>query len=62
MTKKIRYAVVGTGRQGTAAAYDMAKWGNAESILLTDYDLERAAHAAEWVNRLMGREVATSTT
>jgi lysine 6-dehydrogenase len=61
MTKKIRYAVVGTGRQGTAAAYDMAKWGNAESILLTDYDLERAAHAAEWVNRLMGREVATST-
>ncbi len=28
------YAVLGAGRQGTAAAYDMAHWGDAERVLL----------------------------
>ena len=28
------YAVLGAGRQGTAAAYDMAKRGNADRVLI----------------------------
>ena len=37
------YAVVGAGRQGTAAAYDMAKHGDAEKVLIGDqiYSLQQ---------------------
>jgi lysine 6-dehydrogenase len=53
------YAVVGAGRQGVAAAYDLAVRGNASRVLFLDID-ERAAHrAAEQVNALVGRRVAT---
>ena len=52
------YAVLGAGRQGTAAAYDMARWGDAQRITLADYDLEVARRAAERVNALVGRSVA----
>jgi lysine 6-dehydrogenase len=31
-----RYVVLGSGRQGTAAAYDLAKFGQAESLLMAD--------------------------
>jgi len=41
------YAVLGAGRQGTAAAYDMACWGDAGRVVLADYDLEVARRAAE---------------
>ena len=44
------YAVLGAGRQGTAAAYDMARWGDAHHVILADYDLEVAHRAAERVN------------
>ena len=46
MTKKLSYAVIGAGRQGTAAAYDLAKWGNAEQIVLADYDFFTFAFAS----------------
>ncbi|HVN52919.1 MAG TPA: saccharopine dehydrogenase C-terminal domain-containing protein [Anaerolineaceae bacterium] len=52
-----RYAVFGSGRQGTAAAYDLARWGEAESVLLADQDLEAACVAAGRVNDLIGGEV-----
>lgn len=52
------YAVIGSGRQGTAAAYDLARFGEAASLLLVDASLEQAERAAERVNRLTGREVA----
>lgn len=55
---KYTYAVLGAGRQGTASAYDMARWGEAERVILCDQDLEIAAKAAERVNRLVGRRVA----
>jgi lysine 6-dehydrogenase len=55
---KYTYAVLGAGRQGTAAAYDIARWGEAERIILCDRDLEIAGKAAERVNRLVGRRVA----
>ncbi len=53
-----RYAVIGSGRQGTAAAYDFAKFGEADDIVLGDLSLARARRAATRVNRLVGREVA----
>jgi lysine 6-dehydrogenase len=53
-----KYAVLGAGRQGTAAAYDMSRWGDAERIILADYDLEVARHAAERVNQLMDKDIA----
>lgn len=58
MTNPYHYAVVGAGRQGVAAAYDMAKWGSAASILLADADGEAAARAAARINSLIGQELA----
>lgn len=52
------YAVLGAGRQGTAAAYDMARWGEAGRVLLADRELETAQRAAQRVNQLMGTKVA----
>jgi len=52
------YAVLGAGRQGTASAYDMAHWGEAERVILIDRDLEIAERAAQRVNHLIGANVA----
>jgi lysine 6-dehydrogenase len=52
------YIVLGAGRQGTAAAYDLAKFGDGERVTLADLSLEQAKAAAERVNELMGRPVA----
>ena len=52
------YAVVGAGRQGTAAAYDMARFGDAARVKVADADLGAAHRAAERVNGLLGRKVA----
>lgn len=52
------YAVLGSGRQGTAAAYDMAEFGKANRVLLTDINLQTARAAAERVNKQAGRKVA----
>lgn len=53
-----KYVVLGAGIQGTAAAYDMAKYGEAESVLLLDVSQEIAQKSADRVNKLMGKEVA----
>jgi lysine 6-dehydrogenase len=55
------YAVLGAGRQGTAAAYDMARWGEAKRVLLADRDLAIAELAAHRVNQLIGSKVAEAT-
>jgi lysine 6-dehydrogenase len=52
------YAILGSGRQGTAAAFDVARWGDAQRVLLADYDLKVARRAADRVNKLMGKTVA----
>jgi lysine 6-dehydrogenase len=52
------YAVLGAGRQGIAAAYDMARWGDARRVILADRDLEIARRAAERVDRLVGKGIA----
>lgn len=54
---KYTFVVLGAGRQGTAAAYDMACWSNARQVIIADYDQDRAGQAAERVNQLVGRPV-----
>ncbi len=51
-----RYAVLGAGRQGIAAAYDMARFGDAEAVIVADADAALAAAAAERVGRLTGSD------
>jgi lysine 6-dehydrogenase len=55
------YVIIGSGRQGTSAAYDLARFGEAEHILMADASLEAAQKAADRVNRLIGRGVASAT-
>ena len=52
------YAVLGGGRQGTAAAYDMARFGGAERVRVADISGAAAQASADRVNRLIGRPVA----
>jgi len=60
-TMAYTYTVLGAGRQGTAAAYDMARWGDASRVLLVDRDLAIAELAAQRVNQLIGSKVAVGT-
>lgn len=53
------YAVVGAGRQGVAAAFDLAVRGDASRILFLDLDEAAAAGAAARVNALTGRDLAS---
>jgi lysine 6-dehydrogenase len=54
------YAVLGAGRQGTAAAYDLARRGDAGNLLIADMDLSRAQRAAGRVNDLIGDDAASA--
>ena len=54
-----KYAVLGAGRQGIAAAYDLAKFGQAEEILLVDINPDLARIGAERVNKLIGKQIVT---
>jgi len=53
-----RYVLLGAGRQGVAAAYDLGRFGEADDILLCDLHLDVAASAAAKLNTLLGRPVA----
>ncbi len=55
-----RYGIIGAGRQGIASAYDFAKFGHADEIVLGDIDAQAAKAAADRINRLTGRHVASS--
>jgi lysine 6-dehydrogenase len=55
-----RYGIVGAGRQGTAAAYDLIVRGEAASVVLADIDSASVRKAAERVNRLTGSERASA--
>ena len=52
-----RFLIVGAGKQGTAAAYDLAQHAAAERITLADLDGARAEAAADRIDRLVGRKV-----
>mgnify|MGYP001219183110 CR=1 FL=1 len=56
--EKIKYAVIGSGRQGVACAYDLAKNGNAYSVLLLDIDINLAKNGADRINKLLDTNVA----
>ena len=53
-----RFAVIGAGRQGTAAAYDLARFGEAEAIWMGDGDRAQAERSARRVNELIGLPLA----
>jgi lysine 6-dehydrogenase len=56
--KQYTYLVLGAGRQGTAAAYDMVRWGEAKSVVLADMDLDAAKQAAGRVNKMLRTDIA----
>lgn len=58
MKEQYNYMVLGAGRQGTAAAYDMALWGDANRVVLADINWEAARKATERVNALLDRQIA----
>src|SRR5262249_34373068 len=57
-TMGFRYAVLGAGRQGCAAAWDLARHGEADEIRIFDADSSAAARAAVRINTLADRAVA----
>jgi lysine 6-dehydrogenase len=56
---EFRFGVLGAGRQGTAAAYDLIARGHAATVVLADMDRSIADRAAERINRLTGQERAS---
>ena len=52
------YIVLGAGRQGIAAAYDLARFGEASRFTLADADAGQAKSGADRVNQLIGRAIA----
>lgn len=58
MTKT--FAILGSGMQGTCAAYDIAQHADPAEIRMGDVSLEHAQRNADRVNQLAGRNVATA--
>jgi len=56
------YVLLGAGRQNVAAAYDLARFGDANRLVMTDVSGSTATASADRVNRLVGRSVATAVT
>ena len=56
------YAVLGAGRQGTAAAYDLAQYGEAQCVVIADQAMGLAQEAASRVNVLLKRNLVQAKT
>ncbi|MBC8065805.1 MAG: saccharopine dehydrogenase NADP-binding domain-containing protein [Chlorobia bacterium] len=54
------FAILGSGMQGTAAAYDLAKHADPKEIRMGDALQEQAQRNADRVNQLVGRTVCTA--
>ena len=52
-----RYAIIGAGRQGLSAAYDLARFGSAEEILLCDLKLETAQKGVEKLRAQLSQDL-----
>jgi lysine 6-dehydrogenase len=50
----MKLLVIGSGMMGSAAAYDMARQGQVDSVTLAENDLKRAKDVAARVNRITG--------
>ncbi|HEY5593642.1 MAG TPA: saccharopine dehydrogenase NADP-binding domain-containing protein, partial [Nitrospiria bacterium] len=48
-----RYLILGAGRQGTACAYDLARFGEADRIILADANRAFAQKSVERLRRLL---------
>jgi lysine 6-dehydrogenase len=57
--KIYRYVVLGAGRQGMAAAYDLALRGAAESVVLADVDEALAQGTAGRLNAMLGESLVS---
>ncbi len=55
---EFRYVLLGAGKQGVAAAYDLAKHGQAREVVLVDIDAANARRASDRINRLLGTSIA----
>ncbi len=53
------YAIIGSGKQGTASAYDLIKFGEAKKVLLIDNNLEAAQKSADLLNKITSTNVCT---
>lgn len=51
------YAIIGAGRQGLSAAYDMGRFGEAKEILLYDFDSKIAESGAVRINSLLNSDI-----
>jgi lysine 6-dehydrogenase len=54
------YAILGAGMQGTSAAFDLARYAEATSIIFGDMDLAHAEQAAARVNGLIGKTMCSA--
>ena len=52
-----KYAVLGSGKQGTASAYDLIKFGEAEKVLLFDKDEKTANASANTLKNLTNTDI-----
>ncbi len=59
---KKKFAILGAGMQGTAVAYDLAKFADPEEIRMGDFDLEQAEMNANRVNTLVSRNICRAHT
>lgn len=53
------YAIIGSGKQGTAAAYDLIKYGKAKSVLLIDSNIDNAESSAKKIGELTSTNICT---
>jgi lysine 6-dehydrogenase len=56
------YVVLGAGRQGTAAAYDLLRYGETQTLIVADQEAKLAQEVATRVNGLLQTDVARATT
>jgi lysine 6-dehydrogenase len=54
------YVILGAGRQGSAAAYDLALFGQTKKIILADSNQKISAKSAARINKLVGKPIAES--
>jgi len=58
MSENYKYAVLGSGMQGTALGYDLARFGGASRIIMCDIRNDAAQVAAGRINVLSGKSIA----
>lgn len=52
------YTILGSGRQGTSAAYDLVRFGDAEEIILVDKNPDTARRSQQRINQLTDTDIA----